>query len=228
MNRLKLSICLLFFSILVSSCQAFPYVYETPSVTSNEIAALTEAPQPTQTLAPPPTASPEESQTEDFTAIPEEPTLEPTQEPNLIFVVQEGNPAYMANFANPTMGCEWMGVAGQVFDEDGTEMIDLVIAAGSTLDPDGNDEISSHTGTALSYGPGGYEIQLTDAPQDTSQTFWIEVRDQDGTVYSERIFFDTFADCGQNLILINFIPDLDGSKAMPTTPEVTPTLEAYP
>jgi len=226
MNRLKLSICLLLFSILVSSCQVFPYVYETPSVTNNEIAALTEAPQPTQTLSPQ-TASPEESQTVDFTAIPEEPTLEPTSEPNRMFIVQEGNPAYMANFANPDLGCEWMGVAGQVFDENGSEMIDLVIAAGSTLDPDG-DEISSQTGTALSYGPGGYEIQLMDAPQDTSQTFWIEVRNQDGTVYSERVFFDTTADCGQNLILINFIQDPDSSKTMPTTPEVTPTLEAYP
>ncbi len=226
MNRLKLSIYLLFFSILVSSCQVFPYVYETPSVTNNEIAAVTEAPQPTQTLAPP-TATLEDTRTEEYTATTEEPTPEPTLESPLLFVVQEGNPAYMANFANPTMGGEWMGIAGQVFDEDGTEMIDLVIVAGSTLDPDGT-EISSQTGTALSYGPGGFEIQLTDAPQDTSQTFWIEVRDQDGTVYSERIFFDTFADCGKNLIIINFIPDLDGSKAMPTTPEVTPTLEAYP
>lgn len=225
MNRLKFSVFLILLSILVSSCQVFPYAYETTVAADTETTDVAATPQPTQTQVPA-TATSETVETEEATATPEEPTPEPTLETTEQYIVQEGTPTYLSNFANPDEGCDWMGVAGQVFDEEGNEVLDLVIVVGSTLEEIAG-ELSSQTGTALSYGPGGYEIKLTDTSLDTSETFWIEVRNTYGSTLSERIYFDTFADCEKNLILINFVQETEGAKGISTL-EATPTLEAYP
>ena len=225
MNRLKFLTCIVFLSVLISSCQVFPYAYDTTSEISADAVDLNATPQPTQTPALP-TATLETIATEVFTATPEEPTPEPTVEPAPVYVFQEGSPSYLANFANPALGCDWMGVAGQVFDEDGVEVLDLFVIVGNTLNENAA-ELSSQTGTAAAYGPGGYEIKLSDAAEDTTQTFWIEVINPEGEILSDRLFFDTYADCEKNLILINFIQESASVKTVPMS-EVTPTLEAYP
>jgi hypothetical protein len=225
MKRLHFTIYLALLGVLLSSCQVFPYAYETSIETPIETTASTATPQPTSTQMLP-TATLEVVETEEFTATSEETLIESAAETTLNFIVQEGNPAYMANFANPDEGCDWMGIAGQVFDEDGDEIPDLVLVAGNALDENGT-ELSSLTGTAQAYGPGGYEIKLSDTALDTSQVFWVEVRNAEGLALSERVFFDTFAVCEKNLILVNFIQQSEEAKAQPAS-EATPTLEAYP
>jgi hypothetical protein len=62
----------------------------------------------------------------------------------------------------------------------------------------------SLTGTALQYGPAGYEFTVADQPVNSSQAVWVQLLDQSGIPLSNRIYFDTFNDCSRNLILINF------------------------
>jgi hypothetical protein len=227
MNRFKFLSCLILLSILIVGCQIFPYVSDPAYETLTEEDFVTEAPQATPTPLP---STPAAETTPTLTVTPtiEQPTVEPTPQTAIQFTVQEGSPMLLPNFANPTAGCHWMGVAGQVFDEENLEILNLTLVAGMLSD-ESVEEFSAVTGTALAYGPGGYEIQLLDTPVETSQTYWIEIRDQDGTALSDRFFFDTHEDCERNLILINFVPGVSANdvKSGPTA-QPTPTLEAYP
>jgi hypothetical protein len=62
----------------------------------------------------------------------------------------------------------------------------------------------SLTGVALNYGPSGFEFQLAGKPVASKKTLWTQLLDQEGLPVSDRVFFDTYADCNRNLILINF------------------------
>ena len=54
------------------------------------------------------------------------------------------------------------------------------------------------------YGPGGYEIVLADQPIESRDSLWVQLFDLSGNPLSELIYVDTVADCGQNLILLNY------------------------
>jgi hypothetical protein len=62
----------------------------------------------------------------------------------------------------------------------------------------------SLTGTALQYGPAGYEFTILDETRPSKQALWVQLLDQTGVPLSARVFFDTEEDCQKNLILINF------------------------
>ena len=122
-------------------------------------------------------------------------------------VLQDGSPYYIpAVTFHSAAGCKWMGVAGQVFAMNGASVQGLIVEVGGTLDGEkiGNPTILQATGLATVYGPGGYEIQLSDTPIDSSGSVWIRVLDQAGLPLSEKNSFFTFEDCEQNLIIINF------------------------
>jgi len=221
--------------LMLAGCEVFPYVTETEVQPLPSSTTTSSQPSPTQvtmttTLEVPPTATLETSPepTSTTTSILPTPTKTikvevdlPIQTPT--YKLQDGNPIYLPNFAYPESGCEWLGVAGQVFDAQGFEVQDLIIAAGDIQIGD-EQQWSTQTGLAQSYGPGGYEIQLSEIPQDSKERFWVQVLDQDGNLLSERLFFDTFDDCAQNLILINFVfIENSSAKTMPT-----PTLAGYP
>jgi hypothetical protein len=100
--------------------------------------------------------------------------------------------------------CDWSGVGGQVFDLAGAPLPNLILHLEGTWDG------ASVVREALSgsspdpYGPAGYEFVLGDSPLDSSQALWIQVRDATGKQISERVYFNTYADCSHNLVLINF------------------------
>lgn len=207
-------------SIFLAGCIVFPYAYNQPETVPTE---------PVEVGSPTPTtdftlSTPEADWA--FTPTPEPEPL-PTQIP-LWFTLQPGTPFYLPVFAHPGAGCQWIGVAGQVFLDDGTEAIDLVISAGSDITGE-ETRFSALTGEALAYGQGGYEIQLGDRPAETSQAFWVQVYSQEGQVLSDQYYFDTFDDCEKNLVLINFIPmDPEAAPKTGVMAEPTPTLPAYP
>jgi len=143
---------------------------------------------PTQTPTPKPTKKLE---------------LKPTATQSLLDV-QIGSPIGIPNFAHPELACQWMGVAGQVFDTDGVPIEELVIEFGGTLD--GEDVFGlTILGHAEAYGSGGYEFKLADQPISSNGTVWARVYDFDGILLSEDTYFNTYGECEQNLIILNFV-----------------------
>lgn len=120
------------------------------------------------------------------------------------FSIQEGAPIGMPNWANQEVGCAWLGLAGQVFDLEGEPVLDLIVEVGGTLE--GQPLLGlSITGMASVYGPGGYEIQLADHVVASQGEAWAQIKNGTGETLSGRIFIETFDDCAQNLLLLNFV-----------------------
>lgn len=122
------------------------------------------------------------------------------------FVVKGGKSMLIANIAHPDAGCNWMGVAGRAFDLKGAVLFGLQVQlggylTGSSLSQDFNITL---TGLAQAYGPGYYEFTLADHPIASKGTLWIQLLDQAGLPLSDKVYFDTSAECDQNLILIDF------------------------
>ena len=216
--RLKLLLCLLCLSLLISGCDLLPEITfpsrETPVPTSTPVipeeiiptATLPADPPldpvPTSTLHADPPLDPIQTST-----LPAYPPLEPTPDPvvDAVFTLQTGGPFYLPNFNHPEKGCNWLGVAGQVFDDKSLEILNLTVIAGNRLAGEDNN-LASITGQASAYGLGGYEIELTDQPVNTTNLFWVQVLGAEGQPLSQRIYFDTVEDCEQNLVLVNFVP----------------------
>ena len=121
-----------------------------------------------------------------------------------LFIPQSGTPVWMGNSLHPEAGCNWMGIAGQVFDIQSTPIKDLVLTVGGEL----NGELVNRvglTGIAPQYGEGGYEVRLADRPIASSQTLWVQILDLQGRPLTDKIYFDTLDDCERNLVLINFV-----------------------
>lgn len=196
--------------LLLTAC-TLPLVWEPQSTPMGErpptsefvtVGALSPTPvsQPTPTPIPD-TPLPSPSALPDPTTSPLTPT--PTPIP-MRFVLQPGNPVAVADFGHTELGCNWMGVAGQVFDMRGRPIQSLVVEAGGTL---AGAEVRALgvTGGAGQYGEGGYELKLSDRVLGSEGTLWVQVFSLSGEPLSERVFFDTYAACDRNLILVNFI-----------------------
>jgi len=123
----------------------------------------------------------------------------------MAYKVQPGTPALTANYAHPEEGCQWLAVAGQVFDASGQEVSNLVVHVNGTLNGKAVDEVSL-TGVAPDYGPGGYEVKLADQAIASPGTLVIQLLDLQAHPLSEPVLFDTSADCQKNVVLINFVP----------------------
>ena len=101
-----------------------------------------------------------------------------------------------------------MGVAGQIFDEEGVVQKEILIKAGGEIQ--GTPVIEELTmpltdpDIDLAYGPGGYEITLADFTADTVDTAWIQLFSLKGDPLSKKIYLTTYDDCLKNLILMNF------------------------
>lgn len=174
-----------------SSLNPFPPVVATetqaptPTVAA-ETATATMEPSPTATLEPTPTPEP---------AI-----------PSRSFGLQAGdNPAAMdSTIFHPDLGCNFMGVAGQVFGLDGLPIRDLQVRVYGTLSTGPIDKVGV-TGAATQYGSGEYfEVQLADEPIASENTIQVMVQDADGAPMSSAFTFSTTTSCQANLIMINF------------------------
>jgi hypothetical protein len=121
----------------------------------------------------------------------------PTRSP-YPFAMADGSPSYTQNFANNN-GCNWLGVAGQVFDLDGDPVPNgaYMIWVPPPVD------YYTLTGLAPAYGPSGWEIYLHNYP--LVATYHIQLFTPAGTPVSEDYEFATVDSCDQNLVLINFV-----------------------
>ncbi len=167
--------------------------------------------QPTETLLPP-TATPEPTVTPQVISNALQAmaaTETPVARIDLVwgdryFVVQQGTPVEMPNWAHPDLGCNWLGIGGQVFDLNGDPALNMIMEAGGTLE--GQPVLGlTLTGLTSVYGPGGYEFQLADHVVASADEVWVQIKDDAGRALSEPVFLDTFASCEQNLVILNFV-----------------------
>jgi hypothetical protein len=119
------------------------------------------------------------------------------------YAVSAVGPLYTANFANPSKGCAWQGVAGQVLRTNGDSVSGLVVVVTGQLGGAKVDQVSV-TGSARVYGPGGYEIVLGSNPLTSTKMVFIQVFDTAGSPLTVPYAFDTFSTCSKNLAIINF------------------------
>lgn len=167
----------------------------TPTNTSEPTA--TETLPPSATLPPTPTP---------ITITPTSTLTPPPPEAGYPFEVRQGNPKAIPNIYHPELGCNWMGVGGQVIDMSNAPVIGLIIrlggrAPGLTI----TEDMISLTGLALSYGRSGYEFTLANQPIATRNQLWLQLISQEGSPLSAQVFFDTYESCEQNLIIIDFV-----------------------
>jgi hypothetical protein len=121
------------------------------------------------------------------------------------YQLQADSPVYIKNFVHTDAGCNWMGVAGQVFGADDSPQMNLILIVKGIINGTVVEEIGV-TGVpeADVYGPGGYEIVLADEAVGTSGSLTIQVFDLEGNALSETVAFDTYTDCEKNLVVVNF------------------------
>jgi hypothetical protein len=199
-----------------SSLNPFP-----PPLLPDVLAMPTASPTPRSVLPPTWTPAPTLEPTATFTPRPSSTPL-PTETPfslvtpgaeiptvlatagGMPFVLQSGNPLAIANIYHPDLGCNWMGVGGQVFDLKGAVVLGQQIQLGGVLNgtpiPSGYPTLTG----VLPYAPGYYEFTLGDKPSASTGKLWVQLVDQAGLPMSDKIVFDTYDDCQKNLIIINF------------------------
>jgi len=133
----------------------------------------------------------------------EMPTPTPTLAAGKPYQVQANTPIYLSNFAHQDLACNWMGVAGQVFDVSGNPAKNIIIIADGNLNGTHINSIGM-TGMTSLYGPGGFEIVLSNKPAASSGTLTLTVYGNNGLPLSDPVPFNTVGDCQKNLTLINF------------------------
>ena len=124
--------------------------------------------------------------------------------PSIPLMPQSGTPVYLPNFVDVEAGCNWIGVAGQVFDIDENPISGLVVEVSGTIN-DKDVLFIALSDTAQKIGAGGFEIEIDSQPIEGAQNLYIQVMNLDGEKLSRKINFDTRSNCDENLMLINFV-----------------------
>ncbi len=155
-------------------------------------AVATAGPAGTATPTTTPTRTPRPSPTPRVGVV----ASDVTETPKVYPFAPVAAPAYQAN-TGPD-GCDYLAIAGQVFDENGRSLLMVpVIAEGdaffSALDFSGN---------APRYGTAGYEIFINDRPYE--DTFTVRLVSETGVALSEAVEVRTSSQCSQNVVIVDF------------------------
>ncbi len=189
--------------IKLSPAPTLPPTLGPPTATQTPANYLPVAwtPTPTETEIPTETPTETPAPTDTPTATPMTPQPSPT---GWAFILQAENPKLTQNFAN-TKGCQWMGLAGQAFDKQSNAPITgLAVHLAGTIGSTPFD-LTSLTGSAPAYGPGGYEFVLGNKPVASNQTLSVQLMDTSGVALSDKVYVTTSDQCSQNLVLVHWI-----------------------
>ncbi len=175
-----------------------------PTATPPDPPTATSPPLPTATQTPiPPTETPVVEASPTPPPGSPSPTLKPTATPGGYAFILKGEPLAVQNIFHNDLGCNWLGVGGNIEDLRGGGKLYVTVHLHGSLNGKPVD-IYTVSGAARQYGEGGYEFQLADAPAASSRTLYIQLLDQANLPLSDRIYFDTFEACDKNSIIINF------------------------
>jgi hypothetical protein len=100
--------------------------------------------------------------------------------------------------------CKWLGIGGQVMSLNGEAVRGLFVQLGGSFPGIDRVDNITMTGLAPQYGTGGFEITLYNELVATDHTLWVQLLDQQNLPLSDKIYFDTYADCEKNLIIMYF------------------------
>jgi len=167
---------------------------------------------PTTTIQP----SPSRTKAPTWTLLPQ--MITPSITPTPIVTPTEANPTitstpmpvsaeitYMASTDfHPDKNCDWLGVAGKVLGTDGKPLQNQTVLLGGSLDGQDIQSIPKLSGENQAYGLSGFEFVLGDHPIASTQTLWIQLFDNTGRPLTDKVFFDTYTDCTQNLVMVVF------------------------
>lgn len=132
------------------------------------------------------------------------PTATPSPTLALLPYILIGEPEYMSSaLIRPSLGCDWLVIAGQVWNLQDAPVKGLSLHLFGELDGYAIDRLSL-TGSAPDYGQSGYEFQLENLTVDSQDTLFIQLFDANGNAISHPYGLETFNDCQKNLILVNF------------------------
>lgn len=191
-------ISLLFMLATLVAIGWFALVWSNPYTPLNPFPPYTPLPviitttplPPTPTLSPtpaPPTPSPT------FTPLPVEALATSAPFP---FALVDAGVVYAPN--GNGQGCAWASLAGSVTDAGGGPLDGYQVrVSGDGL------EQAVFTGAALTYGPGGFELPLGEAPRAAEYT--VQLFDPDGAPVSDVYRIVTRADCDGSVAIISFV-----------------------
>jgi len=163
----------------------------------------TTTPKPTNT--PSSTAVPTKTPTK-IVASPTATKIAPTATKSaMTFEMQAGSPVFTKNFAHPEAGCNWQGVAGQVFSNTGKPLYNYIIRISGMYNAKQIIKIGV-TGSVVGnpYGPQSYEVVLGNSVVQSLQLLTIQLYNSNGVAVSDPYLFNTSAFCTKNLEIINF------------------------
>jgi hypothetical protein len=189
-------------AILLTGCAVLPPRLA-PAPTAAPAAATSTPevlPQPTATPEAQPTALLEPTATPASTW---EASATPEPAPTFPYDLQLGSPKMLPDLRAAERGCQWMGVAGQVFDAAGEPLEGLVVVVSGELQGEPINSLGL-TGLAKDYGPGGYEIELASQPLASSGTLSVQLFNDRWEPLSPVYPLETGADCDSSLIVVNF------------------------
>jgi hypothetical protein len=129
-------------------------------------------------------------------------TPSPTQELMPFILIGEQETMSSA-LIRPGLGCDWLIIAGQVWDLQDVPVKGLTLRlfgelAGFTIDS------FALTGSATNYGESGYEFTLENLRVISEGSIFIQLVDANGVPLSRPYSIETFEECQKNLILVNF------------------------
>ncbi len=126
----------------------------------------------------------------------------PTPEPPP-YAIQVGSPKYMRAFSHTEQGCQWVGVAGQVFDDSGEGVSGLAVLVTGSINDRPVEQIVFTEKSGV-YGPGSYELFLADHLPDGPSYLEIRLLDMEFKPLSDAVILRVPEECNKNLALVNF------------------------
>ena len=142
----------------------------------------------------------------DFVSIPPTPTDIPPIS-DYSFVVQEGSPvALTSEIFRPEYECNVSILAGQVFKDGAPLTQQNIVLYGPAEGSSGiQTAITGREDLTQIYGPAAFEFILDDQLIATQGLFSVQLVDQNNNALSQRIYFDTYDNCDENVVMINFV-----------------------
>lgn len=186
----------IFLVATVAAAVLFVLIAINPYSSLNPFPPFTPVPIIITTTPLPPTATdpPTPAPTGTFTPLPLEAIATP--ESPFPFILANDGAVYIPN-ANGE-GCNWSSIAGSVTDLQAAPLDGYGIRIISTE----TDE-TVFSGSALTFGPGGFELFLNGVPQES--TYTVQLYAPSGIPVSAEYTVSTVASCEQNVAILSFV-----------------------